>query len=253
LSTKKYHPEEYWSDLARRTANQEYGVAAGDVEPFYAYKRDKFLELFRKIDFKDKKVLEVGCGPGSNLKEVMRKNPIQLCAVDISNEMIAEAKKNTRGEVEIRKTNGIDIDFDDNSFDIVFTVTVLQHNTDKAMLEGLVESICRVSRSEVYFFERIEKTSKGTDLNMGHPVSYYSNLMSKGGYKLVDVEFLNIEASYLMAGVTRKVLNSRNRKEGDPLNNFSLNVQRMCLPLTKGLDRFIKRERELAMLHYSLI
>jgi hypothetical protein len=40
-----YNPETYWSDLALRTSQQEGGIIAGDYEPYYAYKREKFLEL----------------------------------------------------------------------------------------------------------------------------------------------------------------------------------------------------------------
>lgn len=246
-----YHPEEYWSDLARRTSAQKYGVVAGDVEPFYEYKRAKFLELFRNIDFQNKKVLEVGCGPGANLIEIMKLNPAELKAVDISHEMISEAKRNTKEKVEIIKTNGVEIDFLDQYFDVVFTVTVLQHNTDEPMLEKLIDSICRVSGSDVYLFERIEHRIKGNELNMGRPISYYSNLMDKHGFNIQSVDFLNIDVSYIMAGLSRKLFNSTNRKEGDPLSSISLQIQKTCLPFTKRMDPLVRWNRELAMLKFS--
>jgi len=195
----------------------------------------------------------VGCGPGSNLKEIMKLNPAELKAVDISHDMIKEAKRNTNRKIEIIKTNGTDIDFPNEFFDIVFTVTVLQHNTDDKMLEKLIDSICRVSRREVYLFERIESKPKGNELNMGRPVSYYSKLMSKHGFELQSTNFLNIEVSYLLAGLSRKILNSTKRKEGDPLSSISLSIQKMCLPFTKKMDSLVKRNRELAMLKFSKI
>ncbi|MBC36107.1 MAG: hypothetical protein CL663_08720 [Bacteroidetes bacterium] len=67
-----YHPEKYWSEVGSRIQEREQGknVIAGDDEPFYRYKRVKFLKLLKEIDFDRKKVLEVGCGPGGNLLEM---------------------------------------------------------------------------------------------------------------------------------------------------------------------------------------
>src|SRR5690606_32545310 len=125
---QKYHPEEYWTTVAKRIKSRENGknVIAGDDEPYYRYKRERFLELLHSIDFSNKSVLEVGCGPGGNLLEVLRHKPRKLVGVDISNEMVALAKDKLPAEVDIIKINGTKLPFDDNSFEMIFTATVLQ-------------------------------------------------------------------------------------------------------------------------------
>ena len=248
-----YNPEDYWTDLATRTKKLSSGIQAGDDEPFYIYKRSRFLDLFRRIDFENQKVLEVGCGPGSNLLEVLSKRPKELHAADISHAMLNHAKSVLGDRVTFTKTDGKSLDLKDNYFDIVFTVTVLQHNTQEKMLQELIESICKVADRDVYFFERIESKIKGDDLNLGRPISYYNAEMVKHGYRCVNVEFINIYVSYLMAGVFRKTLNKRSRKEGDPSSRISLFLQKTFLPLTKLIDPLIKKPKGLAMLHFKKI
>src|SRR5688572_26110273 len=151
-----YHPEEYWTNVGKRIASRDSeNVIAGDDEPYYHYKRERFLELLHEVDFKGKSVLEIGCGPGGNLVEIKKRNPARLAGVDISAQMIELARKKLPSEVEIIKINGTELPFENKAFDIVFTATVLQHNTDVAMLRKIMDELCRVSAKHVYLFERI--------------------------------------------------------------------------------------------------
>ncbi|HJW30612.1 MAG TPA: class I SAM-dependent methyltransferase, partial [Saprospiraceae bacterium] len=131
----QYHPEPYWSDVAKRIKSRKgKNVIAGDDEPFYRYKRKRFLSLLKEVDFSGKKVLEVGSGPGGNLKELSTVPGIKLVGADISDDMINLAKSILPTSIELVKTNGTTLPFADQSFDAVFTATVLQHNTDEKML-----------------------------------------------------------------------------------------------------------------------
>ena len=251
MKSSTYHPEEYWSDVARRTSARPDGVIAGDDEPFYRYKRAQFLKMLHKIDFSGKKVLEVGPGPGGNLREIINHHkPKSVTGADISQDMIDYARTQLPEWVELQKINGTELPFQDRQFDIAMTVTVLQHNTDETMLKQIIQSICRCTDQRIYLFERIEKTVKGDELNMGRPVHYYEEEMKNGGFKLDDVSFLNVSASYYMAGVTRKLLNSTKRKEAEPLSGVSLGLQNVLLPVTKMIDPMFPSNREFAQLSF---
>ena len=77
--SNSYHPEKYWSEVSELIKQRnDDNVIAGDDEPYYRYKRNRFLEILSTIDFNNKNVLEVGCGPGGNLIEVLKKNPKNL-------------------------------------------------------------------------------------------------------------------------------------------------------------------------------
>lgn len=249
---EKYHPERYWTEVAKRIRERENGhnVIAGDDEPYYRYKRERFLNLLDSIDVAGKSVLEIGSGPGGNLLELFRKKPSKLAGVDISEEMVELAKNKLPEEVSIQKINGTELPFASDSFDVVFTATVLQHNTDEEMLREIIKEMCRVSSEKIYLFERIEQRLKGDELCMGRPISYYSSLMEENGFSLISSEHINIRVSYYVSGGIRKILNPRTRQEGEPLNKASIFLQNLTLPFTRFLDRIFKSGNDIAAMEF---
>jgi ubiquinone/menaquinone biosynthesis C-methylase UbiE len=196
--------------------------------------------------------LEVGSGPGANLYEISKHHPKQLYGVDISDEMISISKKVLEGiSVNMTRIDGRHIPYQDGHFDLTLTSTVLQHNTDEQMLLDLVDEICRVTKGEIYIFEKIEKKVKGTELCMGRPINYYKALFEKNNFVLVDVQFINIQISYLVSGAIRKLFNKRSHKEGEEISKISHRLQKLTLPITSRLDNVFKTHRELAMLHFK--
>ncbi|PPK87883.1 methyltransferase family protein [Neolewinella xylanilytica] len=252
MKKEPYHPEPYWSTVAQRIGSRSgKNVIAGDDEPYYRYKRERFLEMLSTVDFNGKSVLEIGHGPGGNLKFIHDNfTPSSLAGVDISADMVRLAKSILPASVELTKINGTKLPFADRSVDIVFTATVLQHNTDEKMLIPLIKEISRISKSSVFIFERIDDPIAGDELCLGRPVSYYEAFFNDGGFQLVDVEYINIHASYLMAGAIRKGLNRKTREEGEPLNGFSLELQEILLPLSKKIDKILTKPRDLAKLAF---
>jgi len=61
-----YHVESYWSRVADEIRKRGPGnYVAGDDDPYYRYKRSKFLQRFLSaLDVAGRTVLELGCGPG---------------------------------------------------------------------------------------------------------------------------------------------------------------------------------------------
>ena len=251
---EKYHPEPYWSEVADRIAERgDKNVIAGDDEPYYRYKRAEFLEMLRSVDFNGKKVLEIGSGPGGNIADILKVyKPTEIHGADISDKMIALAKQNLAGQnVIFTKINGLNLPFEDNSFDIVYTATVLQHNTDEKMLFQIISEIARVSKGKVVIFERIENGIEGDELCLGRPVEYYKNAIEKHNFALKTTRFINIRASYFVCGAIRKVLNPSTRQEGESLNGFSIFLQNLTLPITKILDKIFKSGKDIAKLEFE--
>jgi ubiquinone/menaquinone biosynthesis C-methylase UbiE len=249
-----YNPETYWSDVANKIEDRREGdgnFIAGDNEPFYEYKRKKFLSLFHQINFTNNRVLEIGCGPGGNLLEVLSKKPLKLTGVDISSSMINLARKAVPNSVELIKTNGTVLPIADKQFDIVYSVTVVQHNTDEEMAKSLLAEMARVSADKVYLFEWIESIDKGDELNRGRTVKTYQNYMSTSGFELEKVEFININISYYVCGAIRKLFNKTSRLEGEPNSKLSLILQSLTLPITKVLDKLFPAKRDLGMLIFK--
>ena len=246
-----YHPEPYWTRVAQEVESREgANVIAGDDEPYYVYKREKFLALLHELPLEGKDILEVGPGPGGNLLELSRRAPSRLAGADISQEMLRIARGRIADFVELHKTDGTELPFGDREFDLVFSATVLQHNSDDTMMRELLGEMARVSRAEVILFEQVDQSITGDELMRARPIAYYASIMQEYGYRLADHRMIDIIASYYVSGAIRKVLNPSTRREGEPLTPLSLALQRATLPVTRVLDRFVKAEKDLARMRF---
>ena len=69
--------------------------------------------MLNGVDFINKKVLEIGHGPGGNLIEVFKHKPAQLQGVDISEQMVKLAKNKIPNEIQVQKVDGTHLPFED--------------------------------------------------------------------------------------------------------------------------------------------
>lgn len=247
-----YSPETYWDEVASNISQRNgSNIIAGDDEPYYEYKRKRLVELFKKISVTNKNILEFGCGPGGNLLYFSLAGA-NASGVDISENMLQIARQRLKGHsVNLQKINNHLLPFNDNAFDIVFTVTVLQHNTNELELRKILHEIGRVCNKDLYLFERIEKRIKGHESNTGRPVSYYEQILLQEGYKLTEVKFMQLQASYFVCGLLRKVFSSKTKKEGEPLNKAGIFLQKILLPITSLIDLVTPSKRDVAKLHFQ--
>jgi ubiquinone/menaquinone biosynthesis C-methylase UbiE len=80
----------------------------------------------------DKRVLEIGCGGGTNLLQLIRLGvqPINLFANDILTERIRDAKNRLSNQISFYEGDILDCSFDNHSFDIVFQSMVFSSILD---------------------------------------------------------------------------------------------------------------------------
>jgi hypothetical protein len=79
-------------------SKKEAHGTAGDDNPFFRYKRQKFLARFLSTIEFNSKVLEVGPGPGGNLLQIVRPGrPRRVIGIDISSEMLDLTGKTLKG------------------------------------------------------------------------------------------------------------------------------------------------------------
>ena len=251
MSNQQYHPESYWSTVAKEIAAREgQNVVAGDDEPYYQYKREKFLRMLLALPIKGREILEIGPGPGGNLLALETQNPKRLCGCEISQTMIDIAGKRIAPATELVKTDGTSIPLGDKSFDIVFSATVLQHNSDDAMMRQMLAEMARVSRESVVLFEQVDSKISGNELRVARPIAYYTQIMEQNGYRLLDKEMIGIVASYYVSGAIRKIFNPSTRTEGQPPTALANFLQKATLPVTKVFDGMIGKELDLAKMHF---
>lgn len=96
-------------------------------------------EKFNFGEFKDKKVLEIGCGSGA-ASCLFAKNGAKVTAIDITEKAVEITKKNSGMQglkMDVKKEDAEKMTFPKESFDYVFSWGVLHHskNTLKAFAE----------------------------------------------------------------------------------------------------------------------
>ncbi|HYT77114.1 MAG TPA: methyltransferase domain-containing protein [Vicinamibacterales bacterium] len=105
------------------------------------YHFEKLHHLPRLIDFgayRDKRVLEVGCGAGTDLVRFARGGAL-VTGVDLSSSAIALARQNFTQQgltADLREADGEHLPFPDASFDLVYAHGVVQYTAhDRALVD----------------------------------------------------------------------------------------------------------------------
>jgi SAM-dependent methyltransferase len=107
--------------------------------------------LEKIIELKPKKVLEVGCGPGTR-SVFLSYLGIDVVAVDNDQgivDSVAEYNKKLKGKVDIQKADAFNLPFKDGEFDIVFNAGFLEHFNDKDKI-ALVKEFTRVGDHYIF-------------------------------------------------------------------------------------------------------
>jgi len=257
----KYDPETYWSRVGQaieRRAGENF--IAGDDNPYYRYKRLKFVKRFlNTIDFTGKVALEIGFGPGGNLRHIAAHcQPNFLLGVDISQKMHDLAEQNLRqfSKIRLAKTDGMHLPFDDQSVDTSFTVTVLQHIADETTLKTLVGEICRVTKETVTVMEDIGHSSQlgGDDACINRTVDVYNSLFSDRGYQLRQLHFLNTRISRSWYDLSWRIyqrLFFRRDHEGDRIGVNGKLLIGLPITFTRLLDDLFVENQNLAKMVFD--
>jgi SAM-dependent methyltransferase len=251
---RNYNPEEYWSSVGGRIVNRTSNRAvAGDTDPLSVYIRKKFLKKFLSLlSVRNRDCLEIGCGPGGNLAALSVRDPKRLTGVDISQTMVDLAREsNASNDAEIYKTDGQTLPFLDGEFDMVFSVTVIQHNYDEMAIR-LLSEICRVSKESVILFEDVGTRRNEVYSYVVRTVSDYTDLLGKHGFSFVGVEYLATGCSERAVAWFRRVFRQRERIE-EGVSNFgpAQLIEMLIVLLSSVVDDFIPSNDGLAKMVFK--
>ena len=253
-----YQVESYWSGVADEIRKRRSGRhVAGDDDPYFRYKRGKFLRRFlSSLAVEGRTVLELGCGPGGNLREIADRRPAALIGLDISASMLALAAETLAGAlipVELKKTDGRRLPLSDRTVDLAFTVTVLQHNVDPAMLSQLVGELCRITSGEVVSIEdtgAAEALAEG-DTFIARPVDAYRVEFARHGFRLTSAAYLNLRFSRGVHQLLRRRLVPVHHREGQPLGMMHRMLLTGALAVTRRLDDARDDSQDLTMMVFA--
>lgn len=134
----------YWNEHIHDLELAKHPVGSkGFFDDLDEYRFDKLRYLPKLVNFSGysgKKLLEVGCGVGIDLVRFAKGGAI-VTGVDLSETSIELAQKNFQHHgltAQLTLGNGEDLDFEDNSFDVVYAHGVIQYTAnDQAMIDEL--------------------------------------------------------------------------------------------------------------------
>lgn len=171
-----YNPEEYWDYRAKNNPKlKSVGFCGNTLKSRvywkihrYIFMRD-IIPLIKKLVENNKtlRILELGCGVGrwasligKVFKEELEKGEINYRGIDVSREMILQAKELEKSNLEFENIGILKLE-EKRDYDLVFSFTVLQHlkrdNQKKAF-----RKISKITKSGGYFvaFELLENDAK---------------------------------------------------------------------------------------------
>lgn len=241
---------EYWtrvgSELATRAPAGQ--TIAGDDTPFQRHKAMRCGQLFDTVPVESRSVLEVGCGPGGNLSRMANQAPRRLVGCDISSSMLEVARSNVGHDVPLVQIDGKRLPFADAAFDVVFTVTVLQHDND-AYVAAMLAEAARVSRRWIFLFEDIAPRRKDQPGYVRRPVEDYARPLERRGFRLDEHLLLPVHVSETVARAARRVLPKT--EEGVPARRSVHRFESGALPITRLLDRVLPARQGLCRMSFQ--
>jgi SAM-dependent methyltransferase len=170
--------------LASRAAISDLEVV-GDLDVFQKDKRRRVLDWLAAQPLEARHILEVGCGAAGNLRFLLRQGA-RVEGADISPKMIEVAGKlnKARGvEFPLHLIDGAQLPHADGTFDVVLTVTALQHNHDGPRLDSLVRDVARVLRpgGEAWILEGVHKQRSVHRQSVHRSRAEYAALFTNAG------------------------------------------------------------------------
>jgi SAM-dependent methyltransferase len=133
---------------ARRTDTGRYSLLRPDVWQTVQERQREMLKLFGQLGLNDLpalRVLEVGCGGGDNLLELLRLGfaPEHLSGAELLLERYAKARRRLPGSVVLHEGDALLMSAAPASQDIVFVSTVFSSLLDDAFQQRLADTMWR--------------------------------------------------------------------------------------------------------------
>lgn len=153
MKENKYDQDSFFERYSQMNRSKEGLTAAGEWETLQSL----------LPEFKDKRVLDLGCGYGWHCIYAMQQGAASAVGVDISTKMLEVARSKTQfKEVEYVCSAIEDIEFEAGSFDVVLSSLALHYIADFDSVLTKVHGLLKEGGSFVFSVEHPIFTAHGT-------------------------------------------------------------------------------------------
>jgi SAM-dependent methyltransferase len=175
----------------------------GDLDVFQRDKRRRMLGWLAARPVAQRRVLEVGCGAGGNLRFLQHRGAA-VEGADISPKMIEVARRlNAAAGVDfpLHVIDGAHLPHATGALDVVLTVTALQHNHDGPMLSSLVGEIARVLKpgGEAWILEGVHRVRTVHRQSVHRTADEYEAMFVVAGLERLEFRALHHHYPHWMA------------------------------------------------------
>src|SRR5215472_7620234 len=138
-------------------AKRHSGKLYSRFNPAYLFmakeREQRFLKLLCRYGcehLETKKILEIGCGTGDLLRDLVKwgANPENVTGVDILPDRLAEATRLCPPGMRIQQANAAKLDLPNDYFDVVVQSTVFTSVLDLRIKKDIASEICRVLKPD---------------------------------------------------------------------------------------------------------
>ena len=170
------NPDEFQGNRQENFWESKYGDNYVNRNSHYEPSTQKLIrhQFFNRFEGFDKNVsiLEIGCNIGLNLQILSLMGFTNFGGIDINALAIDEAKKRLP-EADLRTGTVLDMPFEDNSFDVVFSAGVLIHQNPDNSLKTVMSEMIRCSKQWIVGLEDYTENHEMITY-MGAPDLYWS-------------------------------------------------------------------------------
>ena len=141
-------PDEVAARYARRNQPERYSLLRPDVWRSVQERQRAMLRLFADLghtDLSTLRLLEVGCGTGSNLLELLRMGfaPQHLSGVELLSDRFQVARASLPSALKLHEGDALTMNVTEQSQDIVFVSTVFSSLLDDSFQQHLADAMWR--------------------------------------------------------------------------------------------------------------
>lgn len=152
-SKQKMPKTVHWNERALKYGRSRRGYKAicSYGAPYFYNKyidlvqKKVFYRMWNTQSFRGKQVLDVGCGVGRWCR-IMRRLGAIVTGSDIAVEMINVARLSSPMEITFLNSSIAQLELPDRTFDLITSVTVLQHITDDREFERSIFNLVRMAK-----------------------------------------------------------------------------------------------------------
>ena len=258
LVENQYNTSGLLEDILERLKQQEIDISKvsrgniAGVDEFHVRGAEVSLELAKEAKLENSKVLDVGCGLGGPSRMLAQQFNCQVTGIDLSQEYIRTAQGlsellGLQSNTEFLQASALDLPFDKDSFDVVWTQHVQMNISDKRKFYSEMERILS-DRGMLVYYDIFRKNSVDID----YPVPWADNssisflgtiknmdhILTELGFRKIHTRDQTSEAMLFLADLFEKL-----KMNGPPLLGLNVLMGKSTKEKLENILRGLEEER----------